>query len=76
MDSLFREIFKTHREPWRSARKPGDSRVNRETWQLWFIDNEAKLDLMSSTIDKGMTGITQKIGTWRSVVLSLDFLPG
>ena len=30
----FREIFKTHRETWRSARKPGDSRVNRETWQL------------------------------------------
>jgi curved DNA-binding protein CbpA len=29
-----REIFKTHRETWRSARKPGDSRVNRETWQL------------------------------------------
>jgi hypothetical protein len=30
-----REIFKTNRETWRSARKPGDSRVNRETWQLW-----------------------------------------
>jgi hypothetical protein len=29
-----REIFKTNRETWRSARKPGDSRVNRETWQL------------------------------------------
>jgi hypothetical protein len=29
-----REIFKTIRETWRSARKPGDSRVNRETWQL------------------------------------------
>ena len=32
-----REIFKTNRETWRSARKPGDSRVNRETWQLWVI---------------------------------------
>ena len=31
---VIREIFKTHRETWRSARKPGDSRVNRETWQL------------------------------------------
>jgi hypothetical protein len=30
------EIFKTNRETWRSARKPGDSRVNRETWQLWL----------------------------------------
>ena len=29
-----REIFKTNRETWRSARKPGDSRVNRETWQV------------------------------------------
>ena len=29
-----REIFKTNRETWRSARKPGDSRENRETWQL------------------------------------------
>ena len=29
-----REIFKTNRETWRSARKPGDTRVNRETWQL------------------------------------------
>ena len=29
-----RKIFKTNRETWRSARKPGDSRVNRETWQL------------------------------------------
>ena len=29
-----REIFRTNRETWRSARKPGDSRVNRETWQL------------------------------------------
>ena len=24
-----REVFKTNRETWRSARKPGDSRVNR-----------------------------------------------
>jgi hypothetical protein len=32
-----REIFKTNRETWRSARKPGDSRVNRETWQLWKL---------------------------------------
>jgi hypothetical protein len=30
-----REIFTTNRETWRSARKPGDSRLNRETWQLW-----------------------------------------
>ena len=29
-----REIFTTNRETWRSARKPGDSRLNRETWQL------------------------------------------
>jgi hypothetical protein len=35
-----REIFKTNRETWRSARKPGDSRVNRETWQLCNIANE------------------------------------
>ena len=28
------EIFTTNRETWRSARKPGDSRLNRETWQL------------------------------------------
>ena len=39
-----REIFNTHRETWRSARKPGDSRVNRETWQLWHLYLES-LDL-------------------------------
>ena len=33
-----REIFKTNRETWRSARKPGDSRVNRETWQAGSSD--------------------------------------
>ena len=32
-----REIFKTNRETWRSARKPGNSRLNRETWQLWIV---------------------------------------
>jgi hypothetical protein len=37
-----REIFKTNRETWRSARKPGDSRVNRETWQLCFRTIESK----------------------------------
>jgi hypothetical protein len=31
-----REIFTTNRETWRSERKPGDSRVNHETWQLWI----------------------------------------
>jgi hypothetical protein len=39
-----REIFKTNRETWRSARKPGDSRVNRETWQL-CIYRSVMLDL-------------------------------
>jgi hypothetical protein len=34
-----REIFKTNRETLRSARKPGDSRVNRETWQLCNLEN-------------------------------------
>ena len=32
--TIIREIFKTNRETWRSEQKPGDSRVNRETWQV------------------------------------------
>ena len=51
-----REIFKTNRETWRSARKPGDSRVNRETWQLCVKRDET----YSSTVPN----ISPCIGIW------------
>jgi hypothetical protein len=50
-----REIFKTNRETWRSARKPGDSRVNRETWQLW-VSPEYTPFLSVNIVDFGNQG--------------------
>ena len=61
-----REIFKTNRETWRSARKPGDSRVNRETWQLC---NRGVGMILNFVLAASFPFQLRKIGIERNVLL-------